>query len=328
MTLVESNARRGATLVKQVLSFTRGFQGERRIIQVEYLISEIIQITQQTFPKSIEFSTSIAEDIWAVTGDTTQLHQVLMNLIVNARDALPDGGIIAISATNQFLDETYTKMNLDAKVGNYIVITITDNGIGIPPEILDKIFEPFFTTKALNTGTGLGLSTALGIVKSHGGFIKVSSRVGKGSKFRVFLPAVQATEVLNVENLEVHTGQGELILVVDDEPQIREIAQIILENHNYRMLAASTGIEAIALYAQYKHQIKAVLMDIMMPEMDGIIAIRTLQKMNKEVKIIACSGLNSMEILTEAADTKVQAVLSKPYTAKELLKILDQIFRN
>ncbi|WP_311774848.1 ATP-binding protein [Nostoc sp. 2RC] len=328
MTLVESNARRGATLVKQVLSFTRGFQGERRIIQVEYLISEIIQITQQTFPKSIEFSTSIAEDIWAVTGDTTQLHQVLMNLIVNARDALPDGGIIAISATNQFLDETYTKMNLDAKVGNYIVITITDNGIGIPPEILDKIFEPFFTTKGVNTGTGLGLSTALGIVKSHGGFIKVSSRVGKGSKFRVFLPAVQATEVLNVENLEAHTGQGELILVVDDEPQIREIAQIILENHNYKMLAASTGIEAIAFYAQYKHQIKAVLMDIMMPEMDGIIAIRTLQKMNKEVKIIACSGLNSMEMLTEAADTKVQAVLSKPYTAKELLKILDQIFRN
>ncbi|MFN6561235.1 MAG: PAS domain S-box protein [Nostoc sp. ChiSLP01] len=328
MTLVESNAKRGATLVKQVLSFARGFKGERTIIQVEYLISEIIQIVQQTFPKSIEFSTTIAEDILAVTGDTTQLHQVLMNLIVNARDALPDGGNIQISATNQFLDEAYTKMNLDAKVGNYIVITIADNGTGIPPEILDKIFEPFFTTKEVNTGTGLGLSTAIGIIKSHGGFIKVSSRVGKGSKFKVFLPAVEATEVLNVENSEAHIGQGELILVVDDEPQIREIAQIILENHNYKMLAASTGIEAIALYAQYKHQIKAVLMDIMMPEMDGITAIRTLQKMNKQVQIIACSGLNSMEIFTEAADAKVQAVLSKPYTAKELLKILHQIFRN
>ncbi|MDZ8108626.1 MAG: PAS domain S-box protein [Nostoc sp. DedQUE12a] len=328
MTLVESNAKRGATLVKQVLSFARGFKGERTIIQVEYLISEIVQIAQQTFPKSIEFSTNIAEDILAVTGDTTQLHQVLMNLIVNARDALPDGGNIQISVTNQFLDEAYTKMNLDANVGNYIVITIADNGIGIPPEILDKIFEPFFTTKGVHTGTGLGLSTALGIIKSHGGFIKVSSRVGKGSKFRVFLPAVEATEVLNVENSEAHTGQGELILVVDDEAPIREIAKIILENHNYKMLAASTGIEAIALYAQYKHQIKAVLMDIMMPEMDGITAIRTLQKMNKQVQIIACSGLNSMEIFTEAADAKVQAVLSKPYTAKELLKILKEIFRN
>ncbi|BAY79787.1 multi-sensor hybrid histidine kinase (plasmid) [Nostoc linckia NIES-25] len=328
MTLVESNAKRGATLVKQVLSFARGFKGERTIIQVEYLISEIIQIARQTFPKSIEFSTTIAEDIWAVTGDTTQLHQVLMNLVVNARDALPDGGNIQISATNEFLDEAYTKMNLDAQVGNYIAIAIADNGMGIPPEILDKIFEPFFTTKEVNTGTGLGLSTAIGIIKSHGGFIKVSSRVGKGSKFKVFLPAVEATQVLNVENSEAHIGQGELILVVDDEPQIREIAKIILENHNYKMLAASTGIEAIALYAQYKHQIKAVLMDMMMPEMDGITAIRTLKKMNNQVQIIACSGLNSMEIFTEAADAKVEAVLSKPYTAKELLKILHQIFRN
>ncbi len=328
MTLVESNAKRGATLVKQVLSFARGFKGERTIIQIQYLISEIIQIAKQTFPKCIEFSTTMTEDIWAVTGDTTQLHQVLMNLIVNARDALPDGGNIEISAKNKFLDEAYTKMNLDAKVGNYIVITVADNGIGIPSEILDKIFEPFFTTKEVNRGTGLGLSTALGIIKSHGGFMKVSSRVGKGSKFKVFLPAVEATQTLNVENSEPHSGEGELILVVDDEPQIRDIAKIILENHNYKMLAASTGIEAVALYAQYKHQIKAVLMDLMMPEMDGITAIRTLQKMNKQVQIIACSGLNSMEVFTEASAINVQAVLSKPYTATELLKILHQIFRN
>ncbi|MBD2520247.1 PAS domain S-box protein [Nostoc sp. FACHB-973] len=327
MALVESNAKRGASLVKQVLSFARGFKGERTIIQVEYLISEIIQIVKQTFPKSIEFSTVISEDIWAVTGDTTQLHQVLMNLIVNARDALPDGGNIEISAKNQFTDQAYTKMNLDAKVGHYIVITVGDNGIGIPPEILDKIFEPFFTTKEVNRGTGLGLSTALGIIKSHGGFIKVSSRVGKGSKFKVFLPAVEASQIFDTEDSEAHPGKGELILVVDDEAQIRDIAKIILENHNYKMLGASTGIEAIALYAQHKHQIQAVLMDIMMPEMDGITAIRTLQKMNKQVQIIACSGLNSMEVFAEAGDANVQAVLSKPYTGKELLKILHQVFR-
>ncbi|MFN6534971.1 MAG: PAS domain S-box protein [Nostoc sp. EkiNYC01] len=327
MALVESNAKRGATLVKQVLSFARGFKGERTIIQIEYLISEIIQIAQQTFPKSIEFSTAISEDIWAVTGDTTQLHQVLMNLIVNARDALPDGGNIEISAKNQFIDEAYTKMNLDAKVGNYIVITVADNGIGIAAETLDKIFEPFFTTKEVNRGTGLGLSTALGIIKSHSGFIKVSSRVGKGSKFKLFLPAVEAIQVFDIEDSEAHPGQGELILVVDDEAQIRDIAKIILENHNYKILAASNGIEAIALYAQYKHQIQAVLMDIMMPEMDGITAIRTLQKMNNQVQIIACSGLNSMELFTQAGDANVQAVLSKPYTARELLKTLHQVFR-
>ncbi|MHC5737398.1 PAS domain S-box protein [Nostoc sp.] len=327
LALIESNAKRGAALVKQVLSFARGYKGERTIIQVEYLISEIIQIAQQTFPKSIEFSTVIPEDIWAIAGDITQVHQVLMNLVVNARDALPDGGDIKISAENKFIDEAYTRMNLDAQAGHYIVISIADNGIGIPPEILDRIFEPFFTTKGVNTGTGLGLSTVLGIIRSHNGFIKVSSNVGKGSKFDVFLPAVEAPQVFKIEELDLLPGQGELILVVDDEAQIREIATIILENHNYKILTASNGIEAIALYAQHKHQINAVLMDLMMPEMDGITAIRTLQKMNKQVQIIACSGLNSMEVFTQAADANVQAFLSKPYTAKELLSSLHHLFR-
>ncbi|WP_138498194.1 PAS domain S-box protein [Nostoc sp. PA-18-2419] len=327
MALVESNAKRGATLVKQVLSFARGFKQEHTIIHVGYLISEIIQIAKQTFPKSIEFSTVISEDILAMTANTTQVHQVLINLIVNARDALPDGGNIQISATNQFIDEAYTKMNLDAKVGNYIVITVADNGIGIPSEILDKIFEPFFTTKEINRGTGLGLSTALGIIKSHGGFIKVSSQILKGSAFQVFLPAMEVTQVLNIEDSQAYPGQGELVLVVDDEAEIRDIAKIVLENHNYQMLAASNGIEAIALYAQHKHRIQAVLMDIMMPEMDGITAIRTLQKMNNQVKIIACTGLNSIEIFTQAAEANVQTVLSKPYTARELLKSLHQLLK-
>ncbi|MEH2306047.1 PAS domain S-box protein [Nostoc sp.] len=327
LALVESNAQRGAALVKQVLSFARGFKGERIIIQVKYLISEITQIVKETFPKSIELSTIIPEDTWAITGDITQLDQVLMNLVVNARDALPDGGKITISVENKFIDEAYTRMNLDAQVGHYIMITVADNGVGIPPEILDRIFEPFFTTKEVNTGTGLGLSTVLGIIKSHAGFIKVSTNVGKGSKFDLFLPAVEATEAFKIEDLDVLPGEGEFILVVDDEAQIREITAIILENYNYRILAASNGIEAIALYAQYKHQINAVLMDIMMPEMDGITAIRTLQKMNNQVKIIACSGLNSMEIFAQASDANVKAVLSKPYTARELLKSLHNLFR-
>ncbi|MEH1838770.1 MAG: PAS domain S-box protein [Nostoc sp.] len=328
LALVEINAKRGAALVKQILSFARGYKGERTIIQVEYLISEIIQIAKQTFPKSIEFSTVIPKDIWAVTGETTQLHQVLMNLVVNARDALPDGGRIKISAENKFIDQAYTRMNLDAKVGHYIVISVADNGIGIPPEILDRIFEPFFTTKDVNTATGLGLSTVLGIIRNHNGFIKVSSNVDRGSKFDLFLPAVKATQIFSIEEMDLPPGEGELILVVDDEAQIREIATIILKNHNYKILTASNGIEAIALYAQHKHQINAVLMNIMMPEMDGITAIRTLQKMNNQVQIIVCSGLNSMEVFTQAADANVQAVLSKPYTARELLQTLHHLFRD
>ncbi|MEH2175954.1 PAS domain S-box protein [Nostoc sp.] len=328
LALVETNAKRGAALVKQILSFARGYKGERTIIQIQYLISEIVQIAKQTFPKSIELSTFIPKEIWAVNGDITQLHQVLINLVVNARDALPNGGNINISAENKFIDEAYTRMNLDAKVGHYVVITVADNGTGIPPDIIDRIFEPFFTTKEVNAGTGLGLSTVLGIIRNHDGFIKVSSNVDIGSKFDLFLPAVETTQAFNIEEVDLLPGEGELILVVDDEPQIREIVTIILENHNYKILTANNGIEAIALYAQYDHQINAVLMDLIMPEMDGIIAIRTLRRMNMQVQIIACSGLNSMEIFAESADANVQAVLLKPYTARELLKTLHNLFRN
>ncbi|MFN6529150.1 PAS domain S-box protein [Nostoc sp. ChiSLP03a] len=327
LALVETNAKRGATLVKQILSFARGNKGERTIIQIQYLISEIVQIAKQTFPKSIELSTFIPEGIWAVNGDITQLHQVLINLVVNARDALPNGGNINISVESKFIDEAYTRMNLDAKVGHYIVITVADNGIGIPPDIIDRIFEPFFTTKQVNAGTGLGLSTVLGIIRNHDGFIKVSSNVGIGSKFDLFLPAVEATQAFNIEEVDLLPGEGELILVVDDEPQIREIVTIILENHNYKILTATNGIEAIALYAQYEHQINAVLMDLIMPKMDGIIAIRTLRRMNMQVQIIACSGLNSIEIFAQSADANVQAVLLKPYTGRELLKTLHNLFR-
>ncbi|MBW4688022.1 MAG: PAS domain S-box protein [Komarekiella atlantica HA4396-MV6] len=329
LALVESNAKRGAALVKQVLSFARGVKGEHTIVQPKHLISEITQIARQTFPKCIEFSINIPEDLWTISGDITQLHQVLMNLVVNARDAMPDGGNITISAQNKFIDNAYAKMNLEATVGPYIVITVADTGIGMPPEILDRIFEPFFTTKDVSTGTGLGLSTTLGIVKNHGGFVKVSSPgIEQGSQFRLFLPAVQATQTLSTDNLDMPQGQGELILVVDDEAQIREIATIILENHNYKSLTASNGIEAIALYAQHKHKINTVLMDMMMPEMDGITAIRTLQKMNPQVQIIACSGLHSTEFFTQATDPDVQVFLSKPYTTRELLTSLHQILRD
>ncbi|MDP5338301.1 MAG: PAS domain S-box protein, partial [Nodularia sp. (in: cyanobacteria)] len=320
--IIENNTIRGAALVKQVLSFARGFKGERTIVQLKHLIAEITQIAQQTFPKSIKFAITIPEDLWAVSGDATQLHQVLMNLVVNARDAMPEGGTLTISTKNMFIDEAYARMNLDAKVGHYIVMTVADTGMGIAPDILDKIFDPFFTTKEVGKGTGLGLSTVLGIIKSHGGFMNVSSTVDQGSKFEMFLPAVEVSQSIDINNLEIFPGQGELILFVDDEAKIREIAKIVLEKYNYKTLTASNGIEAIALYAQHKKQISAVLMDIMMPEMDGITAIRTLQKMNPQVKIIACSGINPNESLVNADHPAVQLVIPKPYTAPDLLNSL------
>ncbi|PMB39037.1 hybrid sensor histidine kinase/response regulator [Fischerella thermalis CCMEE 5330] len=323
--ILEDSARRGADLVKQVLSFARGVEGKRMTLQVKHLIREVVKIVKQTFPRSIEVCIDVAPDLWTVYGDSTQLHQVLMNLCVNARDAMPDGGSLTISAENLLIDENYARMNLDAKVGPYTVVIVADTGVGIPKEIVERIFEPFFTTKELGKGTGLGLSTVIGIVKSHGGFVNVYSEVGRGTQFKVYLPAAQGIQIESTPQLEPLAGKGELILVVDDEPAIQEITRASLETHNYKTLVASDGIEAIALYAQDRDKISAVLMDIMLPSLDGLTAIRTLQKINPSVKIVATSGLASSSKLAEASTTNISGFLSKPYTVKELLLTLQKV---
>ncbi|NJP09395.1 MAG: PAS domain S-box protein [Leptolyngbyaceae cyanobacterium RU_5_1] len=321
--IVEVSARRGADLVQQVLSFVRGTEEKLEILQVRHLLSEVRKLVQQTFPKSIEVQTNIAPDLWVVSADATQLHQVLMNLCVNARDAMPEGGVLELSAQNVFVDEEYARGNLEAKVGPFIQVTVSDTGVGVSTEIIDRIFEPFFTTKELGKGTGLGLSTVLGIVKSHNGFVTVSSQVGQGTEFEVFLPAVEATEALPLDSQELPHGHGELILVVDDEAQVREIAKTMLEIYNYRVLVGSDGIEAIALYAQHKDDISVVLTDMMMPSMDGQALIRALKKINSQVKVVAFSGLSSSDKPAKAAGAT--AFLSKPYTAKELLDTLQAL---
>ncbi|QLE44966.1 response regulator [Nostoc sp. C052] len=323
--ILEINARRGADLVKQVLSFARGVEGKRITLQLRHIIVELGKILKETFPKSIEISTDVPQDLWMVSGDSTQLHQVLMNLCVNARDAMTNGGTLSISAENLLIDENYARMNLEAKVGFYIVISVSDTGIGIPREILDRIFEPFFTTKDVGKGTGLGLSTVLGIIKSHGGFVNVYSELGTGTNFQVYLPAVEGMETLSPEDLPPQTGHEELILVVDDEIAIQEITRTSLEAHNYKILIANDGIEAIALYAQNRDKVSAVLMDIMLPSLDGLTAIRTLQKINPQVKIIASSGLMSDNKLSAAAAIGINTFLSKPYTINELLLSLQKV---
>jgi two-component system, cell cycle sensor histidine kinase and response regulator CckA len=320
-----SNAKRGASLVKQVLSFTRGVEGNRTLFQVKHLILEIKQIIKETFPKTIELNVKIPQNLWTISGDATQLHQVLMNLCVNARDAMPNGGTLSIITENMVIDENYAKMHIDARVGSYIVITVSDTGVGIPEEILDRIYEPFFTTKEIGKGTGLGLSTVLGIVKSHGGFINVYSEPGKGSKFKVYLPATEAIESVENAQENLPQGNGELILVVDDEAGIRDITKTSLENHNYQAITASDGIEAVALYAEYRDKISVVLTDMIMPSMDGITTIRTLQKINPQVKIIAVSGLAISEKINTAIDTGIKAFLAKPYTAKQLLETISNV---
>ena len=243
---IETNAKRGAALIKQVLSFARGVEGQHAILQLRHLLTEIKQVVKETFPKSITVYTDIAPDLWAVVGDATQLHQVLMNLCVNARDAMPNGGVLKIAAENFFVDAHYAGMHLEAKVGAYIVITVADTGMGMSAAVQERIFEPFFTTKEIGQGTGLGLSTVMGIVKGHGGFIQVTSEEEKGTQFQVYLPAKDAVEQPRSPEREIAFGNGELILVVDDEAAIREIIKTSLETHNYQVLTAADGIDAIA----------------------------------------------------------------------------------
>lgn len=324
--IVEANAKRGAELVKQVLSFARGAEGRRTPVQVAHVLGEIQQIANRTFPKSIAIQIELPDlALNLVYADATQLHQVLMNLCVNARDAMPDGGVLTISASNVLIDESYARTQLDAEPGTYVMITIADTGTGIPPEIVDRIFDPFFTTKEVGKGTGLGLSTVLGIVKNHAGFVEVASQIGQGTCFKIYLPTTGAMPSAPIAALELPLGHGELILVVDDETSIQEITKATLEDRQYRVLTASDGLEAIELYAKHKQEIAVVLMDLMMPTMDGLTTIRTLRKMNAQVKVIATSGLTLNQTLADVASVGVKLFLPKPYTAQELLKELHTI---
>jgi two-component system, cell cycle sensor histidine kinase and response regulator CckA len=321
--IIEANTRRGAALVKQVLQFTRGVEGKRATVQVKHLIDEVKQIAEKTFPKSIEVLTNVDSGLWLVSGDATHLHQVLMNLAVNARDAMPSGGTLTISAENLFIDEHYARMNLDASVGPYISITVKDKGTGMSAEIADRIFEPFFTTKEIGKGTGLGLSTVRGIVKGHGGFIDVFSKVGEGTQFKVFLPATEASVAPQAESPSSPDGNSEWILVVDDEAAILETTKVSLEAYNYHVLTANGGIEAISLCAQYKHKIAVALVDMMMPSMDGLTTIQTLQKINPQIKMIAISGFVPNDKLREA--NGIKNFLPKPYTIQELLQTIKAV---
>ena len=326
--IIETNAQRGSALVKQILTFARGLEGDRGIVQIRHLIAESEQIISETFPKSIELAINAPKTLWTVTGDVNQLHQVLMNLTVNARDAMPSGGKLTITAENVTVDADYARLYLDAAEGSYVLITVADTGMGIPAEIIDRIFEPFFTTKEIGQGTGLGLSTVIGIVKSHGGFVDVISNTtgdNRGTQVKVFLPASEITANPTEETEPLPQGRGELILVVDDEPSILAVTQATLETYNYHVLTAHDGIEAIAIYAHNLNSIKAVIMDMMMPKMDGKTAILTLKQINPTVPIIAVSGLVSNRDTIGEIDDRVAAFLAKPYSNDDLLKAIDEV---
>jgi nitrogen-specific signal transduction histidine kinase/ActR/RegA family two-component response regulator len=325
---IRVSAKRGADIVRQVLSFARGQEGERIEIQPKHLLQDLESIVRETFPKDILMHCSVPGEIWGISGDPTQLHQLLLNLCVNARDAMPNGGNLTIIVENTLLDEQYAAMHIQAKVGRYVCISVMDSGVGIPLEIIDKIFEPFFTTNEVGKGTGLGLSTVMAIVQSHSGFVNVYSEPGKGSTFKVYIPAAEASQEGQRDEAVLASpsrGNGETILVVDDEASILTITSQTLQAFGYRTLTANDGAEAVAIYVQYRHKISAVLTDMAMPLMDGAATIRALLKVNPDIKIVAVSGLQSNGSIAKASNAGVRHFLTKPYTAGTLLGILRTI---
>ncbi len=322
--LLESSGRRGSHLIKQILSFARGLDGEQHMTQVGHILREVANIVRQTFPKNIDTIIDIpTRELWTVKADPTQMQQVFMNLAVNARDAMPTGGTLTLEAKNIYLDPSAAEKNIEAQPGVYLVVTVQDTGSGIAHDVMEHIFDPFFSTKPTGKGTGLGLSTVFGIVKNHNGFLKVNSEIGQGSTFDVYLPAVNFSVIADDSSRESLPkkllGNNEWVLVIDDEASVREILKLTLEAFNYRVLTATDSLEALDIYRRRSPEIQYVLSDLEMPSLESSTFIKTIRQQNPKVKLILMSGSDHGKSFSEQTNSDF---LAKPFTTETLLKIL------
>lgn len=317
--IVES-ARRGASMVQQVLTFARGTDARSDVVDVGDVVEEVVRFLRETFPTNVHIDLETPESRASVRGDATRLHQVLLNLCVNARDAMPTGGTLTLRCEERHVDASYAQMHRGARPGSFVVTTVADTGDGIDPDVLERIWEPFFSTKGPDGGTGLGLPTCETIVRDHGGFIGATSRPGSGSTFEVFLPSVTSDEPAPGEREPPPRGDGRSVLVVDDEESIVGIARAVLEAHGYRVATAASGIEAVAAIATGNDRVDVVLVDLMMPDLDGLATVRALSHLDPDLVFVVVSGSDADDTLRRVSTAEVSAVLAKPYTATQLLE--------
>jgi len=332
--LIESAGTRGAGIVRQVLTFARGLEGERTEVNLRYLIKEAAQIFGETLPRQIQIETEVAAEVPTVLGDATQLHQVLLNLAINARDAMPDGGRLVLGARAMEVDAARAPTRQTLKAGRCVVLTVRDTGTGMTSQVQERIFEPFFTTKPLGQGTGLGLSTVYGIVRGHGGVVEVSSEVGRGTEFRVWLPALEqkapAPDNAAVRNqAQALHGRGRRVLVVDDEEAIRLITRAALERHGFEVVTASDGVEGWTHFEADPKGFAAAVIDLMMPRMNGRQLVRQMRMLAPDLPVIFSSGLtdekngSAPQLTFEAL--RVKSLLHKPYNEAQLLATLAEV---
>ncbi len=323
---IEESANRGAEMVRQVLTFARGVEGERVLVQVGHLIKEATREVREAAGEKWKISTQVnTRGLWPVSGDAAQILDVLRKILANAREAMPEGGQLQLSADNVEVDENFASMIDSAQPGRYVAIRIADSGRGIPHPLLDRIFDPFFTTREQGNGSGLGLSSALGIVRSHGGFITAASQENKGSVFTIHLPRAHgldddASAEERALDAALPRGHGELVMIVDDEIAIRRVSARILEERGFRVLAAGDGTEALAKFAQARGAVRVVVTDLKMPMMDGMVLTRTLRQMDPAVRVIVSTGENELAQSESLREAGVVRTLHKPYTKVMLLQ--------
>jgi CheY-like chemotaxis protein len=322
---IESGATRAAELTSQLLAFARGGKYETRPVNLNRTVRETLKLIDRTFDKSIEITSDLFPNLPSVEADAGQMQQVLMNLCVNAGDALPAGGRLIIKTSVEQITEVHVGKWSDANSRDYVVLSVTDTGIGMEAETIERIFEPFFTTKKEGKGTGLGLSMVYGVVKNHGGFIDVRSEPGEGASFKVHLPASEKPEVSQLSEYEAPMGGNELILVVDDEEPIRALAKEILEDHGYRILLAVDGVEGLKIFREYNGEIGLVILDMVMPKLGGRETFLKMKELNPEVRALLSTGYSREGKASEILDSGVMGFVQKPYRVNSLLSAVRNV---
>ncbi|MGO9121456.1 MAG: ATP-binding protein [Desulfomonilaceae bacterium] len=324
--IIQQAARDGADLVSRILAFSKKSESKVRPIDLNQELLRIERLLRRTLPLMIKIDLVLSDDLKIINADPAQVEQLILNLGVNAQHAMPDGGQLLIETSNVSISDEYLRTHLGARPGKYVLLSVSDTGLGMASEVLERIFEPFFTTKTHAGGTGLGLSMVLGIVTQHGGYIRCYSEPGRGTSFKIYLP-VSTTEGLweLAETREMPAFGTETILVVDDDDRVRDMAQQMIKTGGYQVLTARSGEEALEIYAGHREEIALVILDLIMPGMGGKRCLEDLLRIDPDSRVIIASGLSSNGLALDEKGTGARGFIMKPYDAKDILRAIRKV---